>query len=63
METGEEMPSKTKKQQRFFASCKHNPKHRGDCPPADVVDEFVRADKAKGRQRRAQRRSKGGRRT
>lgn len=41
------MPSKTKKQARFFAACSHGAKYK-KCPPKKVSKEFNKADKRTG---------------
>lgn len=38
------MPSKTKKQARFMASCAHGSKYE-ECPPMKVAKDFNKADK------------------
>ena len=34
-------PAVSKAQQRWAASCRHNPKHRGACPSPEVAREFA----------------------
>jgi len=41
------MPSKTKKQARFFAACAHGAGY-DSCPPAKTSREFNQADKKTG---------------
>lgn len=41
------MPSKTKKQARFFAACSHGAGYPS-CPPKKVAKEFNKADKGTG---------------
>lgn len=36
------MPSVSKSQQRWAASCLHNPKHKGECPDEETSREFAR---------------------
>lgn len=40
------MPSKSAKQARFMRACAKNPgKMKKKCPPKEVAEEFVRADR------------------
>lgn len=41
------MPSKTKKQAKFFAACAHGANY-ASCPPGKVSKEFNKADKKTG---------------
>lgn len=48
------MPSKSKKQHNFMAMCassKGRQKAKGKCPPESVAEEYVRADKRKGKRK------------
>ncbi len=42
------MPSKTKRQARFFAMCAHSKNPPASCPPKKVAKEFNKADEKTG---------------
>ena len=39
------VPAKSAKQQRWAASCLHNPKHKGPCPSDKVAKDFTKKAK------------------
>ncbi len=47
------MPFKSKKQERYFQACKHNPGGMsGKCPPRHVIDKFIREEKRSKRKKK-----------
>lgn len=52
------MPAVSKKQQRFMASCLHNPKHEGECPDDRTAREFARTKRSSLPERKSAKRRK-----